>query len=129
MGDKGRSAEREKTKRKGSGKPPKVYVCRGCCCGTRKKHPHSDGKGLERLARAGAAKASARFKKTKCLGPCGQGNIVVVRAAGTFRWFRKMDDIEETRCLLNHLAEHGDVEDVGLLHRRMRRWDGRKPTW
>jgi (2Fe-2S) ferredoxin len=108
-------------------KRPKVYLCRGCCCGTRKKHPNSDAKALERIVRDGAERASARFSKTKCLGPCGQGNIVVVRAAGTFRWFRKLDDIAETRCLMDHLALHGDVEDVGLTHRRMSRWDGKKP--
>jgi (2Fe-2S) ferredoxin len=108
-------------------KRPKVYVCRGCCCGTRKKHPHSDAQALERVARDGARRAGARFKRTKCLGPCGQGNIVVIRAAGRFRWFRKMDELAETKCLLDHLAEHGDVEDVGLAHRRLRRWDGRTP--
>lgn len=110
-----------------SGKRPRVYVCRGCCCGTRKKHPHSDAKALERVAKRGAAAAGARYTKTKCLGPCGQGNIVVVRAAGTYRWFRKMDELTEMTCLLDHLVEHGDVEDVGLTHRRMPRRDGRKP--
>ena len=110
-----------------SPKKAKVYLCRGCCCGTRKKHPHSDAKALERIARLGATRARARFTKTKCLGPCGQGNIVVVRAAGTYRWFRKMDELAQTKCLMDHLAEHGDVEDVGLSDRRLRRWDGRKP--
>jgi (2Fe-2S) ferredoxin len=117
----------KKRSKRGARKPPKVFLCRGCCCGTRKKHPRSDAQALERVAREGASKAGYRFAKTKCLGPCGQGNIVVVRAAGTYRWFRKMDDVAETRCLVNHLAEHGNVEDVGLAHRRMPRRDGSKP--
>lgn len=117
----------KKSSKSPAGKPPKIFLCRGCCCGTRKKHPHSDAKALERVARDGAAKAGFGFTKTKCLGPCGQGNIVVVRAAGTYRWFRKMDGITETRCLVDHLAEHGDAEDVGLPDRRMPRRDGTKP--
>lgn len=110
-------------------KAPKLYVCRGCCCGTGKKHPHSDAKALERLAERGAARAGVAYRRTKCLGPCGQGNIVVVRAGGTYRWFRKMDDEDGTRLLLDHLAEQGDVAapPAELAGRLMRRRDGKRP--
>ncbi len=104
-----------------------MFVCRGCCCGTRKKHPDSDANLLESMLKRGAKAASARFATTKCLGPCGQGNIVVVRAAGTYRWFRKMDGAAETHCLIEHLVEHGNVEDIGLDRHRMPRRDGNKP--
>jgi (2Fe-2S) ferredoxin len=108
-------------------KAPKVYLCRGCCCGTRKKHPGSDARLLERIARDGADRAGARYERTDCLGPCGQGNVMVVRAAGTYRWFRKMDGPAETAALADHLATHGDVEGFDPPGHRMGKRDGRKP--
>ncbi len=108
-------------------KKPRVFVCRGCCCGTRSKHPKSDARQLERIARDGAAEAGAKLTITDCLGPCGQGNIVVVRAAGTYRWFRQMDGATETQALVDHLAAHGDVEGVDVGRHRMPKRDGRKP--
>ena len=106
-----------------------VWVCRGCCCGTRSKHPGVDHKGLERQTRQGAAAAGARYEVTKCLGPCGQGNVVVVRAAGLTRWFRRMNDEASTAALLEHLAGTGTVTGLPeVLDRHvMRGKDGRKP--
>ena len=106
-----------------------VWVCRGCCCGTRSAHPGVDHKGLERQARVGAAAAGARYEVTKCLGPCGQGNVVVVRAAGLTRWFRKMNDELSTAALLEHLAVTGTVSELPeVLDRHvMRGRDGRTP--
>jgi (2Fe-2S) ferredoxin len=104
-------------------KKPRVYVCRGCCCGTRRKHPQSDERALRRIV----GRSGLRWRTTDCLGPCGQGNVVVVRAAGTYRWFRKMDGETETRQLVDHLSARGDVEDLDLGRHRMPKRDGRKP--
>lgn len=108
---------------------PAVWVCRGCCCGTRSSHPGVDHKGLERQVRAGAAAAGARYQVATCLGPCGQGNIVVVRAAGLTRWFRKLNDAASTAALLEHLAVTGTVSELPeVLDRHvMRGRDGRTP--
>lgn len=72
------------------GAPCKLTVCRGCCCGTKKKVPGVDHKA--QLARLSAIDDhSARrvpVRTSKCLGICFQANVVVVqpsqegRAAG-----------------------------------------------
>lgn len=72
------------------GAPCKLTVCRGCCCGTKKKVPGVDHKA--QLARLSAIEDhSARrvpVRTSKCLGICFQANVVVVqpsqegRAAG-----------------------------------------------
>lgn len=72
------------------GAPCKLTVCRGCCCGTRKKVPGVDHKA--QLARLSAiddhAARRVPVRTSKCLGICFQANVVVVqpsregRAAG-----------------------------------------------
>jgi (2Fe-2S) ferredoxin len=110
-------------------KPPAVFNCRGCCCGTSKKHPGVDSALLSKLLKEGAKEAGARYRKTDCLGPCGQGNIVVVRAAGHTRWFRRMDDEDATLALMDHLVDTGTVTDLPaeLRRRVMAKREGRKP--
>lgn len=124
----GKKADGKKKKAK-KVKPPKVFNCRGCCCGTRKKHPGVDSDALSKLLKEGAREAGAGYRRTDCLGPCGQGNIVVVRAAGQTRWFRKMDDEDATLALMDHLVDHGNVTDLpACLQRRvMTKREGRKP--
>lgn len=90
--------------KKSAPKKDRVWVCRGCCCGTRKKHPGIDHKQLEKAARRGAADAGVRYDVTDCLGPCGQGNVVVVRSGGTTRWFRRVNDLATTEAVLTVAA-------------------------
>ena len=56
---------------------PSVTVCRGCCCGTEKKHPDTDHDGqlthLEQAAGPGRVRVV-----TDCLGACDRSNVVVV---------------------------------------------------
>ena len=86
----------------------RMWVCRGCCCGTKAEHPGVDHRGLEKALRAGAQRAGLRYEVTGCLGPCKQGNLVVVRCAGSVRWYRRMHSAQATTELLEHL-EHGDA--------------------
>ena len=83
-----------------------MWVCRGCCCGTKAEHPGVDHRGLEQLTRRGAERAGLRYETTDCLGPCAAGNIVVVRREGRVRWFRRMNTESAVVDLLEHL-EHG----------------------
>ena len=78
---------------------------------------------------AGAALAGARYKVTDCLGPCGQGNVVVVRAKGLTRWFRRMNDEAGTAALLDHLAVTGTVSGLpaALDRHVMGGREGKKP--
>ena len=105
-------------------KKDKLWVCRGCCCGTKRKHPGVDHKKLERALRAGARAAGMRYAVTDCLGPCGQGNIVVTRTSGRIRWFRRMNDESVTEVLVDSLG--GDVP-VELDRHLMRGRTGKKP--
>lgn len=102
----------------------KVWVCRGCCCGTKRKHPGVDHKALEKQLRAGAQRAGMRYEVTDCLGPCGQGNVVVTRTGGRIRWFRRMNDAGATQVLVDSLGEDLPAElDRHLLRGRA----GKKP--
>ncbi|MEV0595588.1 (2Fe-2S) ferredoxin domain-containing protein [Nonomuraea cavernae] len=65
-----------------------ITLCRGCCCGTAKKHPDVDHEDQpDRLRR----KLTPPFRirvVADCLGPCAHSNVVIVtpspegRAAG-----------------------------------------------
>ena len=105
-------------------KKDKVWVCRGCCCGTRRKHPGVDHQQLEKVLRAGASRAGSAYEVTDCLGPCGQGNIVVTRTGGRIRWFRRMNDAGVTQALAGALG--GDVPEA-LDRHLMRGRAGKKP--
>lgn len=125
-------------KRKGGGGNPvgrarreaaagdRMWVCRGCCCGTKSEHPGVDHRSLEKSLRAGAQRAGLRYEVTDCLGPCALGNIVVVRREGRIRWYRRMNAPEPTEDLLEHL-EHGDALPAGFDRHRMPARDGVLP--
>jgi hypothetical protein len=54
-----------------------VFLCRGCCCGTHRKHPHLDHTAqLWRLREHIGPRA--RVRVSDCLGPCERSNIAVV---------------------------------------------------
>ncbi|MCW2614138.1 MAG: hypothetical protein JWN08_1132 [Frankiales bacterium] len=125
-------------KRKGGGGNPvgrarrvaatgdRMWVCRGCCCGTRTQHPGVDHRSLEKALRAGAQRAGLRYEVTDCLGPCALGNIVVVRREGRVRWYRRMNGPGPTQDLLEHL-EHGDALPAGFVRHLMPARDGVLP--
>ncbi|CAM4307693.1 hypothetical protein GCM10009799_18330 [Nocardiopsis rhodophaea] len=93
-----------------SGKPCQLVVCRGCCCGTKKKRPGVDHKGqLERLS--GFEDHEGRrvpVRVSKCLGICFKANVVVVQPSaqgragggrpvwlGEFTEDRLIDDLDD----------------------------------
>jgi hypothetical protein len=64
-----------------------LTVCRGCCCGNPRTRPGIDHAGqLDRL-RVAAAESDGRLavRTTDCLGPCDQGNIIVVHPSAEGR--------------------------------------------
>jgi hypothetical protein len=70
-----------------SGTGPTVTLCRGCCCGTERKHPGVDHAGqVERLRRD--TDGTGRVRLSDCLDACAQSTVAVVspspagRAAG-----------------------------------------------
>lgn len=58
-----------------------VHLCRGCCCGTERKHPDVDHGAQERMLTALCGELpGVRVDTTDCLGPCSQSNVVVIKA-------------------------------------------------
>src|ERR1044072_3768923 len=66
QGARGRGADR-----------PLVTVCRGCCCGTERKHPDADHAGQLDALLAGI-RAAGRVRVSDCLDACEYSNVVVV---------------------------------------------------
>jgi hypothetical protein len=54
-----------------------VFLCRGCCCGTEREHPHVHHDAQLRRLRDHVGR-EATVRVTDCLGPCGRSNIAVV---------------------------------------------------
>ncbi|MDA0564924.1 (2Fe-2S) ferredoxin domain-containing protein [Streptomonospora sp. S1-112] len=93
-----------------AGRPCRLVVCRGCCCGTRKKVPGVDHAAqLARLRglRDGRGR-DVPVRTSTCLGICFQANVVVVQPSGEGRarggrpvWLgeftedRLVDDLQE----------------------------------
>ncbi len=58
-------------------------MCRGCCCGTPRKHPDVDHDAQLRALRSRLGAGAVRT--ADCLGPCGDSNVLVVLPSGTGR--------------------------------------------
>jgi len=81
-------------------------VCRGCCCGTERKHPDVDHDAqLDRLSEA--ASASVHVRSTGCLGPCADSNVIAVRLSGTRDrvWLGAMLSADATDALARWMAD------------------------
>ena len=60
-----------------------VLLCRGCCCGTRDKHPNVDHDAQElRLEETAAAQPGVELRVVDCLDECDRSNVVVLRTRG-----------------------------------------------
>ncbi|MDT0301217.1 (2Fe-2S) ferredoxin domain-containing protein [Streptomonospora wellingtoniae] len=118
-----------------TGRPCRLIVCRGCCCGTTEKRPGVDHEGqLKRLSglRDGAGR-DVPVRTSTCLGPCFQANVVVVQPStegregggrpvwlGEFTEDRLIDDLDDwiraggpgTAALPESLAERVTSKDA-----------------
>jgi predicted metal-binding protein len=84
-----------------------VLVCRGCCCGTERKHPDVDHD-----AQVEALRAVARVRIVDCVGECSQSNVVIVRPGdGRTLWFGRILGEASTSTLCSWLAD-GAAADV-----------------
>ncbi|MFI9321598.1 (2Fe-2S) ferredoxin domain-containing protein [Kitasatospora aureofaciens] len=63
------------------GRPCTVVVCRGCCCGSARKHPRTGhGAQLARLrAAAEESGGTLAVRTTDCLDACAQSNVIIVQ--------------------------------------------------
>ncbi len=80
-----------------------VLVCRGCCCGTERKHPGTDHAGQVAVLRSSAGAAAVR--EVDCLGRCDRSNVVVVRRRGEpARWLGPVLTTTETDAVAAWIA-------------------------
>ena len=57
-----------------------LVVCRGCCCGSARKHRRTDHEGqLDDLRAASAAGGGTRVLVSDCLDRCDDSNVVLLR--------------------------------------------------
>lgn len=86
----------------------RVLVCRGCCCGTERKHPDVDHQGqLDALLAAAGPDVSVRV--TGCVGLCSASNLVIVgRPGGTRLWLGGILTEEATATLADWIRSGGD---------------------
>ena len=82
----------------------RVRICRGCCCG--KKSRQKDEGQLREKALSLLNESGIQVERTDCLGPCSEGDIVVVLPTASERrqgirplWFGRMHSLPFTKLL------------------------------
>ncbi|WP_433364433.1 hypothetical protein [Streptosporangium sp. CA-115845] len=111
-----------------------ITVCRGCCCGTLRKHPDVDHQEHLNLLRGRLPRPFRVRVVTDCLGPCLQSNVIVVtpspkgrRAGGRPVWLGLVLDTEVIEDIVAWVDAGGpgiaDLPAVLGLHtfKRLRR--------
>lgn len=92
---------------------PTVTMCRGCCCGTTRKHPGFDHDAQVAMLRD-LLQGTANFRITDCLGPCERSNVLVVspssqghRIGGRPTWLGFVLDEAAATDITNWLCDGG----------------------
>ena len=79
----------------------RVLICRGCCCGTERKHPETDHEG-----QVAAISAVARTRVVDCVDECAHSNVVIVRPGdGSSVWLGGINDAALTDALCEWLVD------------------------
>ena len=90
-----------------------VLLCRGCCCGTRNKHPKVDHDSQERvLIEAAGTQPGLDLRVVDCLDECDRSNVAVLRRPGAptrerNTWLGGLLDERATTALAEWIAEGG----------------------
>lgn len=84
---------------------PRVRMCRGCCCGTARKHPDVDHARIAEILESETGPAST-LVTVDCLWACGHSNVVVVnpttqarRAGARPAWITQVNTSERAHAL------------------------------
>lgn len=67
-----------------SGGGPRVRMCRGCCCGTARKHPDVDHDAISAMLEENIGPGAA-LVHVDCLWACDLSNVIVVNPAPAAR--------------------------------------------
>ncbi len=91
--------------------PARALVCRGCCCGTSRKHPDVDHD-----AQVAALAEVAHVRIVDCVDQCAHSNVVVVRpGSGVSLWFGRVLDRAVVADLCRWLAAGAPLPVPGEL--------------
>ncbi len=88
-------------------------MCRGCCCGTRRKHPDVDHDGIAEIL-AHESGIGTELVNTDCLWQCALSNLVVVNPSADARragarpvWIQKVNTLERARAIAEWVRRGG----------------------
>ena len=80
-------------------------MCRGCCCGTTRKHPDVDHDGIAEILER-ASGPEAELVRVDCLWACDLSNVVVVNPTAQARrqgarpvWVTHVNTLELARAV------------------------------
>jgi (2Fe-2S) ferredoxin len=88
-------------------------MCRGCCCGTTRKHPDVDHDGIAAVIE-GAIGSDAELVRVDCLWACDLSNVVVVNPTAEARrqgarpaWVAQVNTLERARAVAQWVRQGG----------------------
>jgi hypothetical protein len=88
-------------------------MCRGCCCGTTRKHPDVDHDGIAEVLE-GAIGPEAELVRVDCLWACDLSNVVVVNPTAEARrlgarpaWIAQVNTLECARAIAQWVRQGG----------------------
>jgi hypothetical protein len=105
----------------------RVQICRGCCCGTVRKHPDVDHDA--HVARLGAV---ARVRVVDCVDECSMSNVVVVRRRDApSTWLGRIldDEVLDELCGWLEAGAHDPVPAALVPHVFVRGVPSSVPAW
>jgi (2Fe-2S) ferredoxin len=101
-------------------------MCRGCCCGTTRKHPDVDHDGIAEILE-NTIGPHAELRRVECLWACELSNVVVVNPAAQARrqgarpaWFTRVNTLERARDIALWVRQGGPgiadpSEELGVV--------------
>ncbi|KRC53592.1 hypothetical protein ASE19_09115 [Nocardioides sp. Root79] len=102
-------------------------MCRGCCCGTRRKHPDVDHDAIA-LALGEELGEDAELLAVDCLWACDLSNVVVVNPSPAARtggarpaWVTEVNTVDRARVVAHWVRAGGPgvapvPADLGEVH-------------
>ena len=92
---------------------PRIRMCRGCCCGTTRKHPDVDHDGIAAVLE-GATGPGAELVRVDCLWACDLSNVVVVNPTAQARqqgarpaWVAQVNTLERAQAIARWVRQGG----------------------
>jgi hypothetical protein len=97
----------------GDERGPRVRMCRGCCCGTRRKHPDVDHDAVAAALGADLG-PGVELLTVDCLWACDLSNVVVVNPAAAARaagarpaWVTEVNTVDRARAVVAWVRRGG----------------------